>query len=158
MLLTPVGRKCSIKSSLLTSFLSITLTYLLYSIAPLAVAYLLISPLLSFASTNVPFPSIFRNFQFWDEFAFYFDSYCPSTKEYSSLSFSSAALFTSLALNASKSSILFGRVKRQSQAWWSAEEEAVSERRKAFAPVHRSDENCQAYIPTRLICHRQNNG
>ena len=66
--------------------------------------------------------------------------------EYSSLS-SAAALFTSLALNAAKSSILFGRIKRPPKAWWSAEvEQAVSERRKAFAVAHRSDEDRQAYI------------
>ena len=82
----------------------------------------------------------------WDGFASYFDSHCPSTEEYSSLS-SAAALFTSLALNAAKSSIPFGRIKRPPKAWWSAEvEEAVSERRKAFAAAHRSDENRQAYI------------
>ena len=84
----------------------------------------------------------------WDGFASYFDSHCPSSEEYSSLSLSSAAaLFTSLALNAAKSSIPFGRIKRPSKAWWSAEvEEAVSERRKAFAAAHRSDEDRQAYI------------
>ena len=45
----------------------------------------------------------FFNFQKarWDDFAFYFDSHCPSAKEYSSLYLSSAAaLFTSLAMNA----------------------------------------------------------
>ena len=58
-----------------------------------------------------PLPPVFRPnnrspfFSFlkahWDDFAFYFDSYCPFSEEYSSLSFSSAAaLFTSLALNA----------------------------------------------------------
>ena len=53
----------------------------------------------------------------------------------------------SLTLNAAKSSILFGRIKRLPKAWWSAEvEEAVSERRKAFAATHRSDEDRQAYI------------
>ena len=63
-----------------------------------------------------------------------------------SLSFA-AALFTSLALNAAKSSIPFDRIKRPPKAWWSAEvEEAVSERRKAFAAAHRSDEDRQAYI------------
>ena len=37
---------------------------------------------------------------------FYFDSHCPSAEEYSSLSLSSAAaLFTSLTVNAAKSSI-----------------------------------------------------
>ena len=64
----------------------------------------------------------------------YFDSHCPSAEEYSSLSLSSAAaLFTSLALNAAKSSIPFGRIKRHPKAWWSAEVEgAVSEKRKTL--------------------------
>ena len=88
----------------------------------------------------------FFNFQKarWDDF----DSHCSSTKEYSSLSLSSAtALFTSLALNAAKSSIPFSRIKRHPKAWWSAEvEEAVSERCKVFAAAHRSDEDHQAYI------------
>ena len=40
---------------------------------------------------------------------------------------SAAALFTSLAMNAAKSSIPFGRIKRPPKAWWSAEvKEAVS--------------------------------
>ena len=84
----------------------------------------------------------------WDGFASYFDSHCPSAEEYSSLFLSSAAaLFTSLTLNAAESSIPFGRIKRPPKAWWSAEvEEAVSERRKAFATAHRSDEDRQAYI------------
>ena len=78
----------------------------------------------------------------WDGFALH----CPSAEEYSSL-FSAAALFTSLALNAAKSSIPFGRIKRPPKAWWSAEvESAVSERRNAFAAAHRSDEDLQAYI------------
>ena len=82
----------------------------------------------------------------WDGFASYIDSHCPSAEEYSSLS-SAAALFTSLAMNAAKSSIPFGRIKRPPKAWWSAEvEEAVSERPKAFAAAHRSDEDRQAYI------------
>ena len=81
-------------------------------------------------------------------FASYFDSHCPSAEEYSSLSLSSAvALFTSLALNAAKSSIPFGCIKHLPKAWWSAEvESAVSERRRAFAAAHRSDEDRQAYI------------
>ena len=84
----------------------------------------------------------------WDDFASYFDSHCPTAEQYSSLSLSSAAaLFTSLALNAAKSSIPFGRIKRHPKAWWSAEvEEAVGERRRAFATAHRSDEDRQAYI------------
>ena len=107
---------------------------------------------------SIPFSPVYRpnerppffNFQKarWDSFASYFDSHCPSAEEYSSLSLSSdAALFTSLTLNAAKSSIPFGRIKRSSKAWWSAEvKEAVSERRKAFAAAHRSDEDRQAYI------------
>ena len=93
---------------------------------------------------------IFFNFQkaCWDDFAIYFDSHCPSAEEYLSLSLSSAAaLFTSLAMNAAKSSIPFGCIKRPPKAWRSAEVEgAVSERRKAFAAAHRSDEDRQAYI------------
>ena len=86
----------------------------------------------------------------WDDFVFYFNSHCPSAEEYSSLSLSSAAvLFASLALNATKFSIPFGRIKRLPKAWWSAEVEvAVSERCKAFAAAHKSDENRQTYIST----------
>ena len=84
----------------------------------------------------------------WDDFASSIDSHCPSAEEYSSLSLSSApALFTFLAPNAAKSSIPFGRIKRHPKAWWSAEMKGVvSERRKAFAAAHRSDEDRQAYI------------
>ena len=50
-------------------------------------------------------------------------------------------------MNAAKSSIPFGRIKRPPKAWWSAEmEQAVGERRRAFATAHRSDEDRQAYI------------
>ena len=108
---------------------------------------------------SIPLSPVFRlnerppsfNFQKarWDGFASYFDSHCSFAEEYSSLFvFSAAALFTSLTLNAAKSSIPFGRIKRP-QTWWSAEvEQAVSERRKAFAAAHRSDEDRQAYIST----------
>ena len=107
---------------------------------------------------SIPLSPVFRpnerspSFNFhkarWDGFALHFDSHCPSAEEYPSLSLSSAAaLFTSLTLNAAKSSIPFGRIKRHPKAWWSAEvEKAVSERRKAFATAHRSDEYRQAYI------------
>ena len=109
---------------------------------------LLFVPLSSVFCPNEHPPSF--NFQkaCWDGFSSYFDSHCPSAEEYSSLSLSSAAaLFTSLALNAAKSSIPFGCIKRPPKAWWSAEvEKAVSERRKAFAAAHRSDEDRQAYI------------
>ena len=47
-----------------------------------------------------------------------------------------------LALNAAKSFISFGRIKRHPKAWRSAEaEDAINERRKAFAAAHRSDED-----------------
>ena len=170
---TPEGRKYSTGSSLLTSSPSMTLTHPLFSIAPLLTSPLLLlllrflAPgrcfrtlvltiyqlfylslsLRSFVPTSVHLLSIFINAR-WDGFASYFDSHCPSAEEYSSLSLSSAAaLFTSLTLNAAKSSIPFGRIKRPPKAWWSAEvKQAVSERRKAFAAAHRSDEDRQAYI------------
>ena len=101
----------------------------------------------SFAPTSAP-PSF--NFQKarWNDFVFYFDSNCTSAEEYLSLFlFSAAAHFIFLALNAAKSFISFGRIKRHPKAWWSVEVEgAVSERRKAFAAAHRSDEDRQAYI------------
>ena len=50
-------------------------------------------------------------------------------------------------MNAAKSSIPFGRIKRPLKTWWSAEvEEAFCERRKAFAAAHRSDNGRQAYM------------
>ena len=82
----------------------------------------------------------------WDDFLSYIDSHCPSAEEYSYLS-SAAAVFTSLAMNEAKSSIPFGCIKRPPKAWWSAEvEQAVGERRRAFATAHRSDGDRQAYI------------
>ena len=167
---TPAGRKYSTGSLLLTSFPSMTLTHPPFSITPLAVALLLTSPLLLLLLSFLAPGRCFRtwvltiyqffylslslrsfaqrappsfNFQKarWDGFASYFDSHCPSAEEYSSLS-SAAALFTSLTLNAAKSSIPFSRIKLPPKAWWSAEvEQAVSERRKAFAAAHRSDED-----------------
>ena len=168
---SPVGRKYSIELSLLTSSPSMTLTYPPFSIAPLLTSPML-PPLLLFlapgrcfriwvlityqifqlflspqffAPTSIPLP--FQKAR-WDNFAFYFDFHCSSAEEYSSLSLcSAAALFTSLALNAAKSSIPFGRIKRHPKAWWSAEvEDAVNERGKDFAAAHRSDEDCHAYI------------
>ena len=139
---TPTGRKYSTGLSLLTSSPSMTLTHSPFSITPLAVAPLLTSPLPVFSCPflllggaselgsdhlpilpYIPLSSVFRpnerppsfNFQKarCDGFAFYFDSHCPSAEEYSSLFFSSAAaLFTSLAINAAKSSIPFGCIKR----------------------------------------------
>ena len=119
---------------------------------------LLSGPLSPVFRPNECFPSI--NFQkaHLDEFAFYIDSHCTFAEEYSSFSFlllffllyslsSAATLFTSLALNAAKSSIPFGRIKRPPKVWWSSKvEKSVSERCKAFAMGHGSDENRQAYI------------
>ena len=174
---TTVGRKYLTGSSPLISSPSMTLTHLTFSIASLAVAPPLTFPLLppllhylapgrcfrTWALTTYQFfylsplpvfcpnkhPNSF-NFQKarWDDFVSYFDFHCPSAEEYLSLSLSSAAaLFTSLALNAAKSSIPFGCIKRHPKAWWSAEVKgADSERRKAFNATHRSDEDRQAYI------------
>ena len=173
VLLTPTG-KYSTGSPLLTSSPSMTLTHPPFSITSLLTSPLL-PLLLSFFAPgkcfrtwvlttyqlillSVPLSLIYHpnehppsfNFQKarWDGFASYFDSLCSSAGEYSSLSLSSAAvLFTSLALNAAKSSNPFGRIKRPPKAWWSAEvEQAVSERRKAFAAAHRSNEDRQANI------------
>ena len=173
----PVGRKYSTGSSLLTSSPSMILTHPPFSIAPLAVAPLLTSPLhppllpfpapgrcfRTWALTTYQFfyPSLslsYRphehppsfNFQkaCWDDFAFYFDFYCPFAEEYSSLSLSSAgALFTSLTPNAPNTSIPFDCIKCPPKAWWSAEvEETISEKRNAFTATHSSDEDRQAYI------------
>ena len=144
---TPTGKKYSTGSSPQTSSPSMTLTHPPFSIAPLAVAPPPTSPLpplflpflaigrcyRTFVLTTYQFfylslSLVFRpnerpppfNFQkaCWDDFASYFDSHCPSAEEYSSLSLSSAAaLFTSLVLNAAKSSIPFGRIKRPPKAW-----------------------------------------
>ena len=51
-----------------------------------------------------------------------------------------------MTLIAAKSSVPLGRIERQPKTWWSAEvEQAVRGRRRAFAAVHRNDEDCQAY-------------
>ena len=170
---TPVGRKYSTGSSPMTFSPSMILTHPPFSIAPFLTS---LPPLLllflapgrcyrtlvlttyQFFYPSLSLSPVFRhnerppsfNFQKarWDDFASYIDSHCPSAEVYSPRSLSSAAaFFTSLALNAAKSSIPFGRIKRHPKTWWSAEVEgAVSERRKAFAAAHRSDEDGQAYI------------
>ena len=75
-----------------------------------------------------------------DDFAIYIDSHCPIVVEYFFLSLFAAALFTSLALNAAKSSIHSGRVKRNLKLGGLA-----SGKRNAFAYPHRSDEKRLAY-------------
>ena len=192
VLSTPARKKYLTGSSLLTTSSLMTLTHPPFYIAPLAVAPLLTSfapsslalsctweVLQGLGSDHLPtllsgpLSPVFRpnehtpsfNFQKarWDGFASYIDSHCPSAEEYSSLSLSSAAaLFTSLALNAAKSSIPFGRIKRPPKAWWSAKvKSAVSERRKTFTVAHRSDEDHQASISASRRArslHRQNQG
>ena len=169
---TPVGRKYSTGSSLLTSSPSMTLAHPLFSIAPLLTSPLfpLLLPfpapgrcfrtwvltiyqffypslsLLSFAPTSVPLLSIFRKLA---------GIGLPPTLTLTVHLQRNTRLFLvpllllsfTLALNAAKSSIPFGRIKRPPKAWWNAEvESAVSERRKAFTAAHRSDENRQPYI------------
>ena len=143
---TPAGRKYSTESFLLTSSLSMILTHPPFYIAPLAVALPPTSPLLPsllpFPCSwevlqdlgsdhlpillSVPLSSVCRpnerspSFNFQKARSDDFASHCPSAEEYSSLSLpSAAALFTSLALNAAKSSIPFGSIKRPPKAWWS---------------------------------------
>ena len=154
-----------------------TLTHPPFSIAPLAVAPLLTSrllpPLLPFlapgrcfgtwvltiyqflclslsprpiAPTSVPLPSIFRKLA-GVTLSPTLTLTVPLQRNTRLFLFPLLLLFTSLAVNAAKSSIPFSRIKRPPKAWWSAEvESAVSERRKAFAAAHRSDEDRQAYI------------
>ena len=152
-----------------------TLRHPLFSIAPLAVAPLLTSPLLpplllfsalgrcfrtrvlttyqffylslslwSIAPTSVPHPSIFRKLA---EMALPLILTFTVLQQWNTRLFLFPLLLLSLSLNAAKSSIPFGHIKRPPKAWWSDEvESAVSERRKAFAAAHRSDEDRQAYI------------
>ena len=142
----PAGRKYLTGSSLLTSSPSMTLTHPPFSIAPL-LAFSLLPSLLSFLASG-------RCYRTWvlTTYQFFYLSLSPRSSAPTSVlvSFSflrCCSLFTSLALNAAKSFITFGRIKRQPKAWCSAEvESAVSERRKAFAAAHRSDEDRQAYI------------
>ena len=122
-------------ASLLTSPLLLLLLLFLapgrcyWTLVLITYQFLLSIPLSPVFRPNERLPSF--NFQKarWDDFASCFDSHRPSAEEYSSLSLSSAAaLFTSLALNAAKSSIPFGPIKRPPKTWWSAEVEgAVSE-------------------------------
>ena len=83
----------------------------------------------------------------WDDFAFYVDSRCPSAEEILvSFPFLCCCSLYFSGTECGQSSIPFGRIKRQPQAWWSSEvEEAVSERYKAFAAAHRRDKDRQVY-------------
>ena len=153
-----------------------TLTYLLFSITALAVAPPLTSPLLSLL---LPFLARGRCFRTWVLTTYQLFYLSLSLRPITPMSVPLTSIFrklaemalpptltptvllqrntrlfpllllSSLALNVTKSSIPFGRIKCHPKAWWSAEvEEAVSERCKAFAAAHRSDEDYQAYIFT----------
>ena len=169
ILLTPTRRKYLTGSYLLISSPSMTLTHPPFSIAPLLTSPLL--PLLllflapgrcyrtwvlityqffypslslwSFAPTSAPLPSIFRKLAGMG-LSPTLTHTVPQQRNTCIFLF---PLFTSRALNVAKSSIPFGRINCPPKAWWSAEvESAVSERSKAFADAHRSDEDRQAYI------------
>ena len=130
LLSTPVGRKYSTGSSPLTSSPSMTITHPPFSIAPLAVAPLLTSPLLLalgrcfrtwvlttdqffllslslrfFAPTSVHLPSIFRKFAGMTFLlTFTLTVHLQRNTRFALSLSSAAALFTSLTLNAAKSS------------------------------------------------------
>ena len=152
-----------------------TLTNILFSITPLAVAPPLTFPLLPSLSPFLAPGRCFRTWVLITDQVFYLSlplwSFAPTSVPLFSIlrrlagmtllltltlavlqhrntrPFLSSAFFTSLALNAAKSCISFGCIKCYPKAWWSTEvEEAVSERRKAFTAAHRSDEDRQAYI------------
>ena len=77
----------------------------------------------------------------WDVFSSFVTLHCPSPDVYSALSLSKAtASFTSLLLDAARSSIPYGRTQHPPKAWWSAEvAEAVQARRRAHASVRPGD-------------------
>ena len=141
------GSRSSPDISFVPSFLALSCSWeVLQDLGSDHLPILLSIPLFPVFRPNERPPSF--NFQKarWDDLSCYFDSHCPSAEKYLSLS-STAALFTSLALNAAKSSIPFGRIKLFPKAWWSAQaEKVVSERTKVFAVAHRSDVDCQACI------------
>ena len=114
---------------------------------------------------SIPLSPVFRpnarppsfNFQKarWDSFASYFDSHCSSAEEYSSLSLSSAAaLFTSLALNAAKSSIPFGRIKRP--ALRSRARDYLTELRRATCPMESHSSFCSPFTLAEFLAAASN--
>ena len=170
---TPVERKYLIESSIVMLFSSMTLTYQLDSIAPLAVA----SPYISLASFSLAVSSSWEvlkdlgfdhlpilltvslspvlspnerppsfNFQkaCGDDFAFCFDSHCPFCRGIL-LSFlcCCSLYFSDTECGQIFHSFWPHHTPTQSLA---EVEEAVGERRKAFAAAHISDKYRQPYI------------
>ena len=157
-------KKCSISQSPPISFLSMAVTPQLFTM-PTAVAPLLTSfslpslsdspaPgrcfrtwvlitsrfLLPFSFPTFPFPWASSVTQFSESalgwLALYINWHCPSAEKNFSFSISSATtLLTSLALNAAKSLISFGRLQRQPEAWWSSKIEETVKNANILLPL-----------------------
>ena len=166
------GRKYLVRSSPLTSFLSITPTFNFFPIAPLLTSSLLPTLLLpgrcfrtwiliayqfyqlslflrSSVPTNIAFPSIFRKLV-GTSLSFTLTLTVLLQRNFRLFLFSSAAaLYTSLAVNAAKFSIFLAALNANFK--FPKKEEVVSKRRKAFSAAHRSDENRLTYISPCLL-------
>ena len=105
-------------------------------------------PLSPHYSPNERSPSFNFKKAHWDDYKQLVSSLCPSPETYSSLSLSEAAAsFSSMLLEAAKSSIPFGRTRQVPKAWWSPElDELVKARRRAYRTAHLSEEHRQAYL------------
>ena len=105
-------------------------------------------PLSPVSTSNERRPSFNFKKARWDVFSSTVSSLCPDPNSYSSLPLSKAAkLFSSIVLQAAKSSIPFGRTRHRPQAWWSPElAELVKKRRLAYRKAHLSMEHRQAYL------------
>ena len=105
-------------------------------------------PLSSHYAPNERSPSFNYKKAHWDVFQDRVSSLCPDPETYSSFSLSEAATsFSSVLLEAAKSSIPYGRTRQSPKAWWSPElDELVRERRKAYRKAHQSEEHRQAYL------------
>ena len=84
----------------------------------------------------------------WDVYSSTVSSLCPTPDSYSSLSLSKAAnLFSSIVVQAAKSSVPFGRTRQPPKAWWSSElAELVKKRRQAYRKAHLGEEHRQSYL------------
>ena len=139
---TPARRKYSTGKSLLTSSPSVTLTHPLFSIAPLAVAPLLTSPLLP---PLLSFLAPGRCFRTWVLTTYQFFHPSLSYRPIAPTSVLLHSIFRKLAgMTLSTTLTLTVLQQRNTRLFLFA----VSEKCKAFAAVHRSDEDCQACIST----------